>query len=75
MEYDDDDASLSKENVTPFDDDEEDTVPRKKSPRKERADDELVNQKRGYTAQERDMIEAWLKTHRPQRDAPDDEEE
>jgi len=75
MEYDDEDASLSRENVAPFDDDEEDSMPRKRVRNKERPEEELANEKRGYTAQERDMIEAWLKKNRPKRDDTEAQEE
>ncbi|WP_416768722.1 hypothetical protein ACM66T_01940 [Sulfurimonas sp. ST-25] len=74
MKYDDDDASAGRENPAPYDDDD-DAAPRKKRPAKEESEEELPNEKRGYTDRERDMIEAWLKTHKPTRDSSEDEEE
>jgi hypothetical protein len=50
----DDDSSRSR-NTKQDDEETEDETPK----------DELANQKRGYSSQEKAMIEAWLRQNRP----------
>ena len=75
MDYDDDDDSLSRENDQAVDDDDEGEQPKKKTKSSDASEpEELVNAKRGYTAQERDMIAEWLKKNKPKTDEPESEE-
>jgi len=73
MGYDDDEDSLGRENEQTIEDDDEE--PRKGSGNRAPAEKEiLANQKRGYTAQERDMIEEWLRRNKPKTDASEEEQ-
>ncbi len=69
MDYDDDDA-LPHENYQPLDDDDDDEQPAKrvKSSKHSSDEEEHVNQKRGYTSKEQDMIAEWLKNNQPKTD-------
>jgi len=76
MDYEDDDDSLSRGNYPTFDEDDAAAAPRKKSKTSSAAErEELVNEKRGYTSAERDMIAEWLKKNKPKTDAPEPEEQ
>lgn len=77
MDFEDDDDPLSRENYQAVDEDaEEEAAPQKKRKNADDAEhEELVNEKRGYTSQERDMIAEWLKKHKPKTDTPESEEE
>ncbi len=65
MDYDDDDDVAEREETPAFDDDDDDEEQPAKRTKKTEEDAEFVNEKRGYTDQERNMIEEWLKNHRP----------
>ena len=67
MDYDDDDA-LPHENYQPLDDDDEQPAKRVKPSKHSSDEDEHVNQKRGYTSKEQDMIAEWLKNNQPKTD-------
>ena len=75
MEYEEDDDAFERESPQPVDEDVEDEVPVKRPGKKEASDDdeELVNEKRGYTNEERNMIEEWLRNHKPKSDGADEE--
>ena len=74
MEYEDDDDSFHRDNQQTFDEDD-DEQPRKKVKSDDASkNEELANEKRGYTAKEQDMIAEWLKKNKPKTDTPDSEE-
>ena len=76
MDYEDDEDPLSRENYQAVDEDEEEEAPRKKSKNSDAEErEELVNEKRGYTTHERDMIDEWLKKYKPKTDTPEEEEQ
>ena len=75
MEYEEEDESVSRESYQAPDDDDDDEQPRKKGKASSTAErEDLVNEKRGYTSQERDMIAEWLKKNKPKTDTPETEE-
>ncbi len=75
MDYDDEDEVAEREVTPAFEDDDDEDRPAKRPKKTEEDDDEFVNEKRGYTAQEKNMIEEWLKNHRPKSDKKDEKDE
>jgi len=66
MEYDDEDESLSREDYQSAEENDEEEQPSKKGKNSEDADEkDYVNERRGYTEKERNMIEEWLRKNKP----------
>lgn len=75
MEYDDDDDALTREDYQSTDDNDDEEPSEKKEKRSDDDDEkDYVNERRGYTDKERDMIAEWLKKNRPKSDEPEKKE-
>jgi len=74
MDFEDDDDSFERENPQTFDENDEEEAPAKRPKKSSETDTEdMVNEKRGYTSKERDMIEEWLRKNKPKSDEKEQE--